>query len=200
MTRIKLCGLMDASDIECANTLMPDYIGFVFYSKSRRYVEKETAAELKKNLKDGIKAVGVFVDEKPETVAGYAEEGVIDIIQLHGHEDSAYIEEIRKLTDKPVIQAFRIDSADSLKAVVKSTADHILLDSGAGTGETFDWSLLKMTDRPYFLAGGLTPENVREAVRSLDPFAVDVSSGIETDGKKDHEKMKAFTEAVRSKA
>lgn len=200
MTRIKLCGLMDASDIECANTLMPDYIGFVFYSKSRRYVEKEAAAELKKNLKDGIKAVGVFVDEKPETAAGYAEEGVIDIIQLHGHEDSAYIEEIRKLTDKPVIQAFRIDSADSLKAVVKSTADHILLDSGAGTGETFDWSLLKMTDRPYFLAGGLTPENVREAVRSLDPFAVDVSSGIETDGKKDHEKMKAFTEAVRSKA
>ena len=198
MTRIKLCGMMNAADIECANTLMPDYIGFVFYSKSRRYVEKAAAKELRKNLKDGIKAVGVFVDEKPETAAGYAEEGIIDIIQLHGHEDTTYIEELRKLTDKPLIQAFRIDSANSLKAAAKSGADHILLDSGAGTGETFDWSLLKKTDRPYFLAGGLTPDNVGEAVRRLDPFAVDVSSGIETAGKKDHEKMKAFMEAVRS--
>lgn len=200
MTRIKLCGLMEESDIDCANTLMPDYIGFVFYSKSKRYVDKATAGKLRKNLKDGIRAVGVFVDEKPEIVAGYADEGMIDIIQLHGHEDDSYIEELRTLTDKPVIQAFRIDSEHSLEAAVKSTADHILLDSGAGTGETFDWSLLKKIDRPYFLAGGLTPENVNEAVKTLDPFAVDVSSGIETGGKKDHEKMKTFTEAVRSEA
>ncbi len=182
MTRIKLCGLMEESDIDCANTLMPDYIGFVFYSKSKRYVDKATAGKLRKK------------------VAGYADEGMIDIIQLHGHEDDSYIEELRTLTDKPVIQAFRIDSEHSLEAAVKSTADHILLDSGAGTGETFDWSLLKKIDRPYFLAGGLTPENVNEAVKTLDPFAVDVSSGIETGGKKDHEKMKTFTEAVRSEA
>ena len=198
MTRIKLCGLMVKEDIACVNAIKPEYIGFVFYEKSRRFLLKEQAEGLKRELDHEIKAVGVFVDERPEVIAGYGEKGIIDLIQLHGHEDNAYIERLRKLTDLPVIQAFRLTPGRGTEAVMGSIADHVLLDSGAGTGKPFNWSVLKKIDRPYFLAGGLSPENVGDAVKCLKPFGVDVSSGIETGGKKDYDKMKAFTEAVRS--
>lgn len=199
MTKIKLCGLTRPGDIAAANALQPEYIGFVFAPKSRRYVSREMAAELKAQLFPGIQAVGVFVNEAPETVADLLNAGIIDIAQLHGQEDECYISRLRELTNKPLIQAFRVTDAASLAKAQKSPADLVLLDSGAGgTGTTFDWTLLEKFDRPYLLAGGLGPDNAADAVRQLHPYAVDVSSGIETAGKKDPEKMAAFVAAVRT--
>lgn len=197
MTKIKLCGLSRPFDIEAANRLNPEYVGFVFAPKSKRYVTPEKAAELKRLLAPGIKAVGVYVNEQPNTVAMHLEEGLIDLAQLHGDEDEAYINRLRFLTDKPIIKAFRMESADDLRRVEQSTADYILLDSGAGTGRVFDWKWIQSIQRPYFLAGGLSADNVEAAVNLLHPFAVDVSSGIETDGRKDERKMAAFVAAVR---
>ncbi len=198
MTKIKLCGLKRPQDIQAANELLPAYIGFVFAPKSRRYVHPDRAEELRRMLNPGIIPVGVFVNETPETVAALLDRGIIDIAQLHGKEDAAYIRRLRQLTTKPLIQAFRVDTPADVAAAQASTADYVLLDSGAGgTGTCFDWSLLQDIQRPYFLAGGLTPENVGGAVATLHPYAVDVSSGIETDGAKDKEKMTQFVRAVR---
>lgn len=198
MTKIKLCGLKRPQDIQAANELLPAYIGFVFAPKSRRYVHPDRAEELRRMLNPGIIPVGVFVNETPETVAALLDRGIIDIAQLHGKEDAAYIRRLRQLNKKPLIQAFRVDTPADVAAAQASTADYVLLDSGAGgTGTCFDWSLLQDIQRPYFLAGGLTPENVGGAVATLHPYAVDVSSGIETDGAKDKEKMTQFVRAVR---
>ena len=213
MTQIKLCGLTRPQDIAAANELQPDYIGFVFAEKSRRYVTPETAKALRQELDPGIRAVGVFVDETPENVAQLLADGVIDIAQLHGSEDEDYIRNLRQLTDRPVIKAFRLGAGGTareeigaaaetarkvLQEALESTADMVLLDSGAGTGMVLNWEMLRHFPRPFFLAGGLTPENVAEAVRMLHPQAVDVSSGIETDGVKDAAKMAEFCRQVRS--
>lgn len=197
MTKIKLCGLSRVCDIETANLLHPDYIGFVFAPKSKRYVTPEKARMLRQLLSPDIQAVGVFVDETPEKVAALLNNATIDIAQLHGSEDDNTIQLLRELTDKPLIQAFRISTPDDAAKAEASAADFILLDSGAGTGNLFDWGLLKDLRRPYFLAGGLDPLNVRNAVTCLKPYGVDVSSGIETDGRKDRDKMAAFVAAVR---
>lgn len=196
-TKIKFCGLSRPCDIRAANALKPEYIGFVFAPGSRRYVTPEQAASLKRLLDPGIRAVGVFVDEKPEAVADLLNRGTIHLAQLHGSEDEAYIGRLRALTDKPIIKACRMVNADDVAAAVQSTADYILFDSGAGTGTTFDWSLIRDVPRPYFLAGGLSPDNAAQAVKCLNPYALDVSSGIETHGVKDEDKMKAFAAAVR---
>lgn len=198
MTKIKLCGLSRICDIEAVNELRPEYIGFVFAQKSKRYVSPELAMQLKSELSADIKAVGVFVRENPNTVAELLEKGIIDIAQLHGGEDEEYIKQLRALTDKPLLKAFRIDTEEDLKSAEKSTADYVLLDSGdGGTGTSFDWNLLKNFSRDYFLAGGLDCKNIGDAVKTLSPFAVDVSSGIETDGLKDREKMTEFVKNVR---
>ena len=198
MTKIKLCGLSRPCDIEWANALMPDYIGFVFAQKSKRFVSPERAKALREGLDSNIRAVGVFVNEAPEAVADLLNTGVIDMAQLHGGEDEEYIKALRGLTDKPLIKAFRVDGYADLEKARQSSADYVLLDNGAGgTGTAFDWALLKGFDRPYFLAGGLGPGNVRQAIMALDPFAVDVSSGIETNGAKDYMKMTAFVNAAR---
>ncbi len=197
MTKIKLCGLTRPNDIEAVNELMPEYIGFVFAKNSRRYISPEEASKLKKMLNPRIKAVGVFVNEKIQTVAKLLNSGVIDLAQLHGAEDDRYIEKLRSLTLKPIIKAFQVESSDDIMNAQSSKADFILLDSGKGSGQSFDWELIKNISRPYFLAGGLDHENITTAVRSLKPYAVDLSSGIETDGVKDKKKMTAFTNAVR---
>lgn len=197
MTRIKLCGLSRYCDIEAANELKPEYVGFVFAQKSKRYVTIEKARKLKRILSPDIQTVGVFVKEKPECVAELLNKGIIDIAQLHGGEDENYIKKLRQLTDKPIIKAFRITSASDVFEAERCCADYILLDSGAGTGTVFDWKLIKNVKRPYFLAGGLSPENAEDAVKKLTPYAVDVSSGIETGGVKDKYKMAAFIAAVR---
>ena len=197
MTKIKLCGLSRTEEIEAANELKPEYIGFVFAPKSRRYVTPEKAAELKKQLSGEIQAAGVFVNEAVEKIAELLNNNIIDIAQLHGDEDEAYIRRLRQLTGKPIIKAFQVKSEKEITDARQCSADYILLDSGAGTGTVFDWNILKKIDRPYFLAGGLSAGNVGKAVRELHPFAVDVSSGIETDRRKDKEKMAAFVAAVR---
>ena len=203
MTRIKLCGLSRPQDIAAANELKPEYIGFVFAKKSRRYVTPETAKTLRADLAQGIRAVGVFVDEPAESVAALLREGVIDIAQLHGAEDEEYIRTLRALTDRPIVKAFRLgtgetaDAQEVLQKALASTADAVLLDSGAGTGMVLNWELLRDFPRPYFLAGGLNPDNVAEAIRMLHPAAVDVSSGIESDGVKDAGKMRDFVCEVR---
>ena len=198
MTKIKLCGLTRQCDIEWANELKPEYIGFVFAEKSRRYVSEEKAAELKAMLSEDIKAVGVFVNYPAKKIADLLFRGIIDIAQLHGSEDEEYILRLSQLTDKPLIKAFSISCEDDVRSAEKSSADMILLDSGkGGTGTNFDWDLLRHIGRPYFLAGGLGCDNAEEAVRTLHPYAVDVSSGIETEGYKDKNKMAAFVAAVR---
>lgn len=196
--KIKLCGLTRPSDIEVANLLHPDYVGFVFAKKSRRYVSLERARTLKELLHPDILAVGVFVDEKVETVAALLSAGVIDLAQLHGKEDEAYIGRLRELTDKPIIKAFSVRSEGDIERACESSADFVLLDAGdGGTGTAFDRELLAGMNRPYFLAGGLDASNVGEVVRRWQPYAVDVSSGIETDGLKDAEKMQEFVRNVR---
>ena len=198
MTKIKLCGMTCPEDIQTVNLLMPDYIGFVLSPVSRRYISSSQAAALKELLSPQIAAVGVFVREKVETVAELLNRGVLDAAQLHGGEDALYLARLRALTDRPILQAFRIHGPEALDAALRSPADMILLDSGAGSGKRFNWDLLLTFPRPYFLAGGLTPENAADAVSALHPYALDVSSGIETDGKKDPAKMKAFVETIRN--
>lgn len=197
MTKIKLCGLTGENDIEVANKLLPEFVGFVFAEKSRRKISPARAAELKKILNPKIFSVGVFVNEKIETVAEISRCGIIDAIQLHGAEDENYISKLRTLTDKKIIRAFQIKSGDDLKLAEKFPADFVLLDGGAGEGKSFDRTLLKNFRREFFLAGGLNPENVAGEIEKFKPFAVDVSSGIETNGIKDEKKMRDFVNAVR---
>ena len=198
MTRIKLCGLTREQDIEAANRTRPDLIGFVFAAKSRRHVTPERAKELRVLLDPSIRAVGVFVDEPADHVAALLKEGVIDLAQLHGHEDDTYVEKLKGMTDAPILQAFQIRSEGDPAAASTSRADLILLDAGAGDGMVLNWEWLKGFDRPYYLAGGLNPDNVAQAVSLLHPYGVDVSSGIETDGVKDPDKMQCFVERVRA--
>ncbi len=196
--KIKLCGLMRPSDIEAANLLHPDYVGFVFARKSRRYVSLERVKTLKELLHPDILAVGVFVDEEPDAVAAWLAAGVIDLAQLHGGEDEAYMEKLRGLTDKPIIKAFSVKGEGDIRNANESSADYVLLDAGdGGTGTAFDREMLAGMNRPYFLAGGLDPSTVGEAVRRWRPYGVDVSSGIETDGVKDADKMREFVDHVR---
>ena len=197
MTKIKLCGLSRIEDIQTANKLKPDYVGFVFAERSKRRVSPLKATELKSKLDPEVKAVGVFLDDNLDLVAAMLNLGIVDLVQLHGNEDEAYIEKVRSITNKPIIKAFIINSIDDVKAAESSTADYILLDGGKGSGKAFDWTLLKDIKRPCFLAGGLNPDNAADAVKKLKPYSVDVSTGIETDGLKDAEKMAAFVSAVR---
>ncbi len=299
--KIKICGLRRSQDIDFVNEARPDFIGFVF-AKSRRQVTADEAKRLKTRLDDGILAVGVFVNAPPEEIADIVQRGIIDIVQLHGQEDNAYIARLRALlaeqaadeasdgifeggtpekmnegsgipvgedipgkvfegeagiafsegapektaqgapgaafengasakasdntagalnldTRTPIIQAFRVESTKDVLWAQKSDADFLLLDNGTGgTGQTFDWSMIRDAVRvegdssenaaadavmfpemcrPFFLAGGLGPNNIGEALRTVRPFAVDMSSGVETDGFKDREKILAAVRAVR---
>lgn len=197
MTKIKICGLFREVDIAYVNELLPEYIGFVFYKKSHRNISFDTAKKLKERLDPRIKSAGVFVDEPLVNIKKLAESGIIDIIQLHGSEDEKYINAVKGLTGLPVIKAFEISSEDGIRAAESSSADYILLDNGKGTGKTFDWSLLRSMKKPYFLAGGLDAENITQALKRFSPFAVDTSSGVETNKVKDYNKIKRFIETVR---
>lgn len=200
--RIKICGLSRPCDIDYVNASKPDYIGFVF-AKSKRQVSPKQAAELKRRLDPDICAVGVFVNEEPERIAALVRDGVIDWVQLHGQEDEAYIDRLRKLLARagnacPIIKAFSIRTPEDVKNACKSSADYILLDQGAGgTGKPFDWRMIGEIGRPFFLAGGLGPENIASALRT-GAFALDVSSGVETDGFKDAEKIELCVRKARN--
>lgn len=198
MTQIKICGLTREADIDYVNEARPDYIGFILnFPKSRRNLSPEQAAALKSRLSPEIRAVGVFVDRPAEEIIRAAETVGLDVIQLHGHEDDAYIAALRERTNLPVWKAFRVRSAADLSAAERSSADEILLDNGYGTGEAFDWSLAGGFNRPFLLAGGLTPERIPQAIRALHPKLMDISSGVETDGVKDRDKILAAVRAAR---
>ncbi|MDE6747675.1 MAG: phosphoribosylanthranilate isomerase [Lachnospiraceae bacterium] len=197
MTKIKICGLQSEDDISYVNELQPDYIGFVFLQGKRRYITPEKAAHLRKFLNPSIQSVGVFVNESVGNVAALLQNDTIQLAQLHGQEDEAYAQELKRLCNKPIIKAFIIKTKDDIKKALTYPADYLLLDNGLGTGESFDWSLIQNIDRPFFLAGGLNPENVKEAIAVTHPYGVDTSSGVETECRKDYQKIKSFIHAVR---
>lgn len=196
MVKIKLCGLTRRCDIAWANECRPEYVGFVF-AGSRRRVSDELAGQLRQELRPDIAAVGVFVNEPIGHVASLVRNGIIQLVQLHGTEDESYVQALRRAVAVPIIQAYSIRCRADAEAAAQSSAEFVLLDSGpGGTGQTFDWTLAKSFSKPYFLAGGLHPGNAAAAA-GLQPYGVDVSSGIETDGAKDREKMMAFVAQVR---
>ena len=196
MTKIKLCGITKEDDIHVINELLPDYIGFVFAGKSRRYISFDMAKKLKAKLDNRVKAVGVFVNEDIENIVYLIKNKTIDIVQLHGNEDTKYIDALKKKINAPIIYAYQIKSKTDIEKIDKNF-DFILLDAGACCGEPFDEALLDGFDREYFLAGGLSLDNIKEKIIKLNPFGVDVSSGIETEGKKDAAKIKKFVNLVR---
>ena len=206
MTKIKLCGLRQEEDIKTANLLQPDYIGFVFAQSSRRFIDYAAAAQLKKKLAPEIQAVGVFVNEDISIIANLLQQGIIDAAQLHGQEDEAAIRLLQRQTGKKIIKAFSIKCADDVRQAALSPADVVSVEVDPDGAKSCRVSvpdhqlsqLLRKMTRKYFLAGGLTPANVAAAVRNLQPYGVDVSSGIETNGRKDAVKMDAFVRAVRN--
>ena len=197
MTKIKFCGLRREEDVKMAASLGAGFMGFILSERFKRFISPEETARLKQ-FASSAKTVGVFVDEPADYVVSASKTAKLDMIQLHGSEDDDYISEIKEKTGLPVIKMIKPVSEDDIIAARSCKADLILLDSGAGgTGRTFDWSLAEDLGRDYILAGGLTPDNVGDAVERLKPFAVDVSSGVETEGIKDFSKKKAFAAEVK---
>lgn len=199
-TKIKLCGMFRDRDIDYVNEAKPDYIGFiVMFPKSHRNIDLETALRLKSRLSPDIKSVAVSVNAPVERFAEFAKSGAADMLQCHGSEDTDYIAELRRLTNVPIIKAVKVTTAADIETAQLLGADYLLLDSGTGSGKAFDHSLI---DRekirvPFFLAGGLTPENLGQAIRGIRPYAVDLSSGIETNKLKDRKKILAAVKEVR---
>ena len=195
--KVKICGLTRLCDIDAVNVENPDYIGFVF-AESRRKVTPTQATELRSKLAAGIIPVGVFVDETIENILPLVQNGVIEMIQLHGAESEEYITKLKNLTTVPIIRAISVKHTKDVQKWVQTAADYLLLDNkDGGTGQTFDWSLIGNVAKPYFLAGGLNVNNIKNAITQTTPFAVDVSSGVETDGLKDSEKIKEFITSLR---
>jgi len=202
MTKIKLCGLTRVCDIEAVNEAQPDYVGFVF-ANSKRQITPREAFGLKELLDDKIQTVGVFVDETIEQILDICSIGIIDFIQLHGQENATYMERLQKKSGKPVIKAVRVRSREDIKAAERLNCNYLLLDafsdkSAGGTGETFDWKVVDVVQKPFFLAGGLNSGNILQAMSAVKPFGVDISSGVETDGFKDRGKILEIVRLIRS--
>ena len=199
MTKIKICGLFRPCDIEYVNAVRPDWCGFIVnFPKSHRNRTPDQVRALRRGLAEGVVPVGVFVDQPVEDVAALLNDGTISVARLHGHEDAAYIAALRAAAPgHPVWRAFKVRGPEDLEAAGASPADLVILDNGYGTGETFDWSMAGGVARPFLLAGGLTPENIPDAIRLLHPYGLDISSGVETDKQKDPEKIRAAVAAAR---
>ena len=200
MTNIKICGLTTPGDIEAVNEAWPDYIGFVF-APSKRQVSFAQAAALKARLAPGIQAVGVFVNESAEQILALTKAGIIDVIQLHGDETNDMILDLKNQTKVPVIRAVRVQSTDDILHSLSIPSDYLLFDTYkkgtyGGSGHTFDWSCIPKINRPYFLAGGLNLGNITQAART-PACCLDISSGVETDGRKDPVKIKQIIQTIR---
>lgn len=203
--KIKICGLSRKEDVEAVNEFLPDYIGFVFAETSKRRISADRAAVLAEQVSPGIRKTGIFVNEAIPFITKMVENHVIDAIQLHGQEDEEYIKRLEealnagKRKEIQIIQAFSVTSAEDIRKAEKSSADMILLDKGrGGTGSCFDWKLAGEMGRPFFLAGGLNEENVEEAIRLTRPYGLDLSSGAETNGIKDKEKIERIIRRIRN--
>ena len=208
--KVKICGLRREEDICCVNSYLPDYIGFVFYPKSKRYVTGEQAQKLKEKLDPCIRAVGVFVNADPDEVIALLQKNIIDIAQLHGQESEEELRKIREQTGKPVIRALKVTEETNLQEAYQTDADYILLDNGMGSGKPFPWDVIlkqlaqeelqeKISRKPFFLAGGIDPENMERAAEAFRPYALDLSSSVETDGVKDPEKIRKLMETIRKR-
>ena len=198
--KIKTCGLFREEDINYANELKPDYIGFVF-AESKRKVGVEKAYNLKNKLDKEIKSVGVFVNDNLDFILNLIKDKIIDIVQLHGNEDNDFLDNLKTKTNAKIIKFIPVENAESILNSLNIISDFILLDNlKGGAGKTFNWNYLKEAfelnnnlkknfNEKYFLAGGLNKENIGEALK-FNPYCVDLSGGLETDGIKDYEKMK----------
>ncbi|MCL2121089.1 MAG: phosphoribosylanthranilate isomerase [Clostridiales bacterium] len=198
MSKVKICGLRRVEDIAAVNSALPDYIGFVF-APSRRRIDEQTASMLKEMLDPRIQAVGVFVNQDIKEAASLVQRGILDAVQLHGDEDEEYLIRLKESCGCPVIKSVSVGEA---LPPLPENADYLLFDAASdqrgGSGRTFDWALLQqLHSKPYFLAGGLDLQNISNALRVLSPFCVDVSSGVETGGFKDAEKIHQFIDFVR---
>ncbi len=202
MTKIKICGLSRPEDIAFVNEALPDYIGFVF-AKSKRQVSEKQAKDLKAKLNPEIKVVGVFVNEEIDKIVRLCKENIIDTVQLHGDEDENYCKKLKKQILNPIIKAVRVRGKEDIEAAKTISSEFFLLDAYkesqyGGCGDTFDWTMIREVGRSYFLAGGINSDNVLQAIEQVNPFAVDVSSGVETDGLKDRNKIIDIITKVRS--
>ncbi len=198
MVKIKICGIKRLEDIEMVNRYKPDYIGFVF-ADSKRKVSHDLAKELRNNLDSDIIPVGVFVDSPQDEILKLFDDGIIEIAQLHGSESEQYILDLKKKTngELKIINAIEMTQEIDLLKYNDSSSDYLLLDSGKGSGKTFDWSLIrKDIKKEFFLAGGLNSENVAPAINEFNPYAIDLSSSLETDGFKDENKIKEIMEVI----
>lgn len=204
--KIKICGMRRSEDIGFANLFMPDYIGFILAPNFKRTVDIEDARFLCAKTDSKIKKVGVFVDQPVRNVAYSARFAGVDIIQLHGNnEDNEYIKNLREYTDKEIWNVFKVKDADEIKKASESLADKILLDaysrtSAGGTGEKVntDIVLKNKPDRDFILAGGLNPENILDISTKIKPYCVDISSGVETNGFKDSQKIASAVKIIKS--
>lgn len=208
--KVKICGLRREEDICCVNAYLPDYIGFVFYPESKRYVTGEQAQKLKEKLDPRIRAVGVFVNADPDEVIALLQKSIIDIAQLHGQESEEQLRKIREQTGKPVIRAVKVTEETDLQKAYQTDADYILLDNGMGSGKPFPWDVIlkqlaqeelqeEIRRKPIFLAGGISPENMERAAEAFRPYALDLSSSVETEGVKDPEKIRKLMETIRKR-
>lgn len=202
--KIKFCGCRCVEDVEKCNVVMPDYMGMILSKGFQRTIDPETARQMVREKERGIVATGIFVDEPLDVMLRTLDQVPLDIIQLHGHENSEMIFQLRKKTGLPVWKAVRVQNENTIKEAQKLGADMLVLEGFikgkiGGTGVTADWDLIAKARplTPFFLAGGLSPENVREAMKIVQPVGVDLSSGIETAGKKDIEKMKKIVDIIR---
>ena len=197
-TKIKICGIFRDCDAQYINEALPDYAGFVFYPPSHRNISEEKGAALRRMIRPGIMTVGVFVNADINFIVQFFKAGTIGVAQLHGTENRAYIDALRKAVPGCEIwKAFTVKTEADLEKAAVSHADRILLDNGYGTGECFDWTLISGLSRPFILAGGLSPENIGGAVARFHPYAVDMSSGVETGRIKDRNKILAAVKAAR---
>ena len=198
MVKIKICGLRRLEDIKIVNRYKPDYVGFVF-ADSKRKVSYELAYEMKSNLNSDIISVGVFVDADINEIIELFDNGTIEIAQLHGQESEEYIKNLKEKTNyqMKIINAIEMSDEKDLLEYDSSIADYLLLDSGKGSGKTFDWNLIrKDLNKEFFLAGGIDISNISKAIVEFNPYAIDLSSSLETDGFKDENKIKAIMEAI----
>ncbi len=204
MVKVKLCGLKRVEDVFAVNRAQAEYAGFVF-AKSRRQVTPMLARALRRSLNDSVTPVGVFVNSPVEETAAIAQWSGMKVVQLHGDEDASYVRTLRSLlpSDFEIWKAAHVRGTADIETAAATGPDKLLLDAfspsvAGGTGEAFNWNVLKGCEMPlpFMLAGGLMPENVAEAVRRIRPYGVDVSSGVETDGVKDPEKMERFVLAA----
>ncbi|MGF7018589.1 phosphoribosylanthranilate isomerase [Lachnospiraceae bacterium PF1-21] len=198
MAKVKICGITRPEEIAYGNAYQPDYIGFVF-ARSRRQVSLQKAQELRRQLDSRIQAVGVFVDEEFQKVVEAVETGAIQMIQLHGQEDEAYLKALRRRTSVPIIKALAVNSSLDIQKANESSGDYVLLDyRKPGSGRSFDWELLKGMTRAYFLAGGICSDNIEEALGLPRLLALDISSGVEKDGKKDESLIRDCIRRIRN--